>query len=309
MKIRNKRELDFVLDTKLYKERPEMVKAIREPKFTIKLVGVTHRWITHWDKEGLLFNDYEAEKWRRFNLIEYVWLKMIVQMRQFNLSLSTIKKVKEVLSQTAKHEDDDIVKSTRAVAKAYLQGKYTDQEIDSALEEFMTSDQFEKLMVASRITALEVSIIDSLLLKNHFSFLINVDGDCIPFKEKYIDEYYKDSGFTNFIRRSYISISLSQILADFIDSNDLEIVHGELCLIDNEEKELIKAVRDDGVKSVKVRINKDREIDLLEISKTEKVDKASRLIELIMNEGYQDITIKTQEGNIVFCENTRKIKL
>jgi hypothetical protein len=32
-------------------------------------------------------------------------------------------------------------------------------------------------------------------------------------------------------------------------------------------------------------------------------------LELMLREGYHDITVKTEKGKVVYCENTRKIKL
>jgi hypothetical protein len=58
-----------------------------------------------------------------------------------------------------------------------------------------------------------------------------------------------------------------------------------------------------------VRYGEDKNIDLIEIIRSEKIDKRARLIDFLMTNGYQDITIKTQNGEIVYCENKRKIMI
>ena len=40
-----------------------------------------------------------------------------------------------------------------------------------------------------------------------------------------------------------------------------------------------------------------------------KIDKESRLLEIIMKDGYQNIEIVTENGSIIKCNNTQKIKL
>ena len=72
---------------------------------------------------------------------------------------------------------------------------------------------------------------------------------------------------------------------------------------------ILKAIRQDNLKSVIVRFDNKNKINLLEETKVERIDKASRLFEMIMTKGYQDITIKTQNGEIVYCENKQKIML
>ena len=71
----------------------------------------------------------------------------------------------------------------------------------------------------------------------------------------------------------------------------------------------MEILREKNLTSVVIRFDDKDEIDLLEITNTPKVDKRSRLMELILMNGYQDITVKTQNGNIVSCKNTRKVKL
>ena len=50
-------------------------------------------------------------------------------------------------------------------------------------------------------------------------------------------------------------------------------------------------------------------MEILEITKSEKVDKGVRLMEMMLKNGYQDIVVKTANGKIVQYENTRKLKL
>ena len=55
--------------------------------------------------------------------------------------------------------------------------------------------------------------------------------------------------------------------------------------------------------------DKKSQIELIETTCEEKADNAKRLSDLIMKNGYQDITVKTQNGKVILCKNTRKVKL
>jgi len=68
-------------------------------------------------------------------------------------------------------------------------------------------------------------------------------------------------------------------------------------------------MRENDLDSVVVRYDKENQMDLMEITKIEKPDREIRLLELLLKDGYQDITLKTQQGKLVHCKNTRKVKL
>jgi hypothetical protein len=79
-----------------------------------------------------------------------------------------------------------------------------------------------------------------------------------------------------------------------------------LSLLTDEETLVLNTIRQDDLKSVIIQFDKHQKMSLLEEVKERKIDKGIRLAELILSKGYQDITIKTQDGEIVYCENKRK---
>ena len=73
----------------------KVVESINKRQFTMKDAGISSRLLNHWEKSGLLMESYEERKWKRFNLIEYTWLKIIAEMRRYDLSHEIIRKAKE----------------------------------------------------------------------------------------------------------------------------------------------------------------------------------------------------------------------
>lgn len=52
---------------------------------------VPYRVLSHWDQQQLLECERESEKgWRKFNLVEILWLQIIQELRKFGLPLSII---------------------------------------------------------------------------------------------------------------------------------------------------------------------------------------------------------------------------
>jgi hypothetical protein len=156
----------------------------------------------------------------------------------------------------------------------------------------------------------ETLVLFSLTLQTPISFLMDHSGKGIIFNPlMLVDGLYGKEETERIFTSSYVSISLTEVLAEVLMLSKVEILHGDLMLISDTEANVLQALREDGLLSVVVRFDKDHEMDFMEVKKLQKVEREARLLELILKAGYQDIIVKTQYGKVVRCENTRKIKL
>lgn len=64
----------------------------------VKLNTVTYRQLNSWEEHGLLTGEREGREWRRFSIMDALWLKIIQEVREFGLPLEKIKTAKESLS-------------------------------------------------------------------------------------------------------------------------------------------------------------------------------------------------------------------
>lgn len=299
-------ELDCFLQSEQASKFSDLSRRILEKMYSTTQVGVSHRLITYWDEKGLLPSVTNKGKWRKFSLIEYVWLKMIIELRRFHISLDIIRKMKESLFESLSAMD--YIDSPELLEEILLRIAPDDKK--EAVKQILADK--EKIYTEIQqitISPLYLLVLDAIVLKSHIAILINQDGIYIPFKEFYFEDFYKQDEFKEFIHKSYVSISITDIVSDFIVENDLEIVSGKLTILTEQEAKVIELIRQRKFRSLKVRFNKNREISLVETTETDSLDMERRLVEMIMNEGYQEIILKTEKGRLVSCENTRKIKL
>ena len=63
----------------------------------VKFNTITYRQLNSWDKEGLLSVRREGRKWRRFSIMDAVWIKLISELRDFGFSRKQLKVTKESL--------------------------------------------------------------------------------------------------------------------------------------------------------------------------------------------------------------------
>ena len=71
-----------------------------EPIMNLSVTGVPARVYFYWKKSGLIesFGADESKKgWIKINLIEYLWIKVIVILRDYGVPFEKIKETKEIM--------------------------------------------------------------------------------------------------------------------------------------------------------------------------------------------------------------------
>ena len=71
-------------------------KALNEKRF--KVAEANSRLLNHWESEGVIIdNRTDGRGWRKFSAIDLVWMQIVLYMREFNISLGTLKTIRENL--------------------------------------------------------------------------------------------------------------------------------------------------------------------------------------------------------------------
>lgn len=280
---------------------------ILERKFTIKDLGVNYRWLNHWQTKGLLFGSYDEYKWKKFNLQEYVWIKIIHKLREFNMDLETVTKVKMVLNSDITGED---LSENSEVNFNEIIAQFAPHNQKMEVAGILANLEIQKKIKETRINVLGSFILDILLLGSYYSIIINPARQILPVKYNYLELISNIPEFQNLLSGSFISISVTEILRDFILEKEIfQSYKRRLALLSDEETLVLNSIRQDDLRSVTIRFDNRNNMNLLEEIRETKIDKSTRLAELIIAKGYQDITIKTQNGDIVYCENKKKIMI
>lgn len=84
----------------LIEKNPEILKGLKEKKYTAKDTDKTFRVINFWESVGLLDNSREdsSAKWRKFSPIDVVYMHILSKLREFGLSIQQLKTVKTDLT-------------------------------------------------------------------------------------------------------------------------------------------------------------------------------------------------------------------
>ncbi len=279
---------------------------IRQPQFTISDIGVTHRWITHWDSKKLLLIDKPKRSWRTFDITEFIWLRMIVKLRALGVELDRIKMIKKVLG--ASFDWSEMISDNRAMEVARktmgedLSAEKTDSEIFNAVSESSDHPLFQIR------NWMELLTLDMLITKEPISLIVTWNGQVFPHRWTYpMPSVEPSSSLNGFYNHSFISICLNDLLAEFL-ARQTKVAHEHLPdLFSESEWRLLLEISQGNASEVIVKL-KDGNIQMLEISENVKLDRSARLGEILLNQGYQNLELKTSNGEIITARLTDKVK-
>jgi DNA-binding transcriptional MerR regulator len=290
---------------------------IKEKAFSLTDTGVSHRLITYWDEKDLLTKQNDEAKWRKFNFEELIWIRLIAKLRQLNVGVETIKDVKDLLFQDLTVSDALNYPNFNAKIDEIIEGEPDKEQLKQGIKNIdpekikgLKINFFQALLKRIYIEKINFSIIIALAESNinelsKSSSSINMT----VYSPELIEELAKTKDYFEIFSRTFISISLTELIKDSIININPVKLPPNLTFLSEDEKKILQAIRSGEYKTVTIRFNDKTLPTIMEVSEIKKIKMESRLYEILNKGSYQDVEIKTQNGEIYYCKNTRKIKL
>lgn len=290
----------------------EALAYIRERNFTNKSLGITYRELNHWSTKGLLFESNEFGKWRKFNILEMVWIELLKELRLYNFPLDTIQIIKKSLMSKFDLSavfEMDVDNNMLEVMKLNLSPE--------DCENFMSSVVDYKTLINENIineflpeNLLEPILLEAYFLKSQYRIIINHKGEVSFSKDVYMEHHLADESFNLNFERSNISISINTLISNIFQDYTKEELKLKWKLINEEEEKILDVIQSDKkMKSINIRFNDNSKIDLLQYTEELSVSPNYYLKKLILAGGYNEIKVITQKGGTVLCERTVKQKI
>ncbi len=281
----------------------ELLKQLLERKFTVKIFEkeISYRTINYWDEKGFLLTEREKADtdWRKLSFIDYIWIRLLDEVRKMGMSVELFVKnlFRELGIKTEVLEE--------------LSNKQYDNLKSLDIEKLVV--KIDKDLVTIRIALMLATIIS---YKSPLSIRLYSTGEII---EKYGNPKYigfriesnEDSESEKILKefgKNYISISISSLIADFIETKDLNNIE-TLSLLNQEEIELLKHVRNKDLKEISIVLQDGAPIklELSEISYNADINK--RIYEDMIGQDYIECTYTTNGKKQVTFKRTIKVKL
>jgi hypothetical protein len=288
---------------------PDLFDKIQEKVFLKTEIDIVYSDIKNWERFNLLSEYDESEKgnWNKISYSEYVWIKIVEQLKDFGCSNEDILLLKNHL--VSKFKVKDYLVLFNELKK--IIGDKDFEVYDQLYTELSESDPEKEF----NFNMLDILIVNVIYYGEQLSLFIRKDDSSffLPFSNTMLKEY-SNSGVTSlvddFLNFPFYNIPLSNYVSKFLSNKkESENVFFTMILSEQESK-LLKIIRKnfEKIKQLKVKY-KTGNIELVEVTTIKKVALESKIINHIKKADYKKITIDIANGNIVNFEDTEKIKL
>lgn len=293
-----------------FEDNPELFDSLRKPMFLKTELDVVYDDFVRWENNGLLLeNNIEHNSQRRYSYVEYTWVKLVEQLRNFGFDYSIIKSFKDFLNGAVDDEFYELVIKER---REELLEYYTEEEINKGL---IKDDNAEGN--SNDPTFFEGFIINAINYNDVVSLLFfhNTPSFCVPVSAEVLKEIAKhpeNSEYMEFMKKSHVSISINEIIKKFVIPNEVGDIKLQkfTSILSTEEHELLKVIRKHykGLKTVFIT-TKDDQLHRIETTNTKKAKAESMLIHHFKRGDYKSIKTIAVDGKATYIEETRKYKL
>jgi DNA-binding transcriptional MerR regulator len=288
-----------ILKEQLYaSEYPKLIDDLTLPKYTISDLKISPRDATYWDKQGVLPTVKGTGTRRKYDLTQSVWLKLVQQMRSLGIGLKTIQGLKEYLLEP-KVDLSSLSPKVIELLTAELK--------KNGLK--LTSEEYIATLLNEGLSVFQNVILATIIFRKSFHCLINKDSDFVFYDAfRHYEFLNTQPEFEDFVSKPYFSVSFSEAIkvlcSDWLHIKPLK----ELTFLSKNESKIIEMIRRKDVNSISIRY-KDGEPDLLEVEERNEISMEQRFLDVITKNGYQKISVSTQNGKIVNFENKIQMKL
>lgn len=280
----------------------ELNELIHDKQFILGDTGLTPRLLNHYAGLGLFVGEKEGKRHRRrFSFVELVWIRIIIDLREFGLSLDAIGSLKKQLIDALSWKD----------YLSILESSVPDQKDSHLIQQISKEDaeQIEAIKkelgnseLSSGISVLALLITDFVMKRKQYELKIESNGQ-LHFGDKAREDLPTPKGH-------YINLSFTEVMKQLLgDQGSLEKLP-DVKVITDQEQEVLKHIRKGNLKELTVRFNKENEISLIETKQTfNKVDVEARYMDHILKGGFHEISYITKDGKIVGFNRTTKHKV
>jgi DNA-binding transcriptional MerR regulator len=300
-------EYKCLVDNQYIEDYPSLDKHLTTPRFTINQLGVNARDATYWDSKGILPKLKNTNTTRRkYTLIQAVWIKIIQQLRSFDVSLNLIKKYKDSILENEINVGELI---EREEVKKLIEKIAQQQGHLKEFQNLMNSQDFVDELNRSNINNFELIVKSTIVFKRDFSLILTPDGTNLPYcYDKHAQFKEQIEGFDELMKSPHIVISISAAIRELIDDWHEKPWFDDISLITREEQQILKILREE--RTVELQIFKSGNKPERVIQTSEKpLDAIKEFSKQIIGNGYQEMSVKIRGGKPVLFKNSVSIKL
>jgi hypothetical protein len=284
--------LEDYLDTRSMDKAAELYEVISRPTLKVRDTGISYRTINHWDEMKLIrFNKNVSDGNRFFSFSDWLWIKVVEQLRSFGISLPIIQKIAHEIYTSLPYSE---------MVEGFLQNPFALNTLNNfSIEdkegflEFLQSGEYKKVdELGLSFNALHLLIAETILSNKPSTLIVFNDGEWFPyFKEKeslYPDELLHKKDFSSQVR-----INLSDLIYSAIKQDSLLSYTRDMQLFLPVEQQLIDIVKSGRYQKILVLLKSKKHLPI-EITKSKEA--LSQLLIVFHEKKYREFILTDNKG-------------
>ena len=268
--------------------------------FTFKDLPQTYREVAVLESVGVLDRVGAESKWRKFNLIEFIWLNIVDELRTIGVNYPVIKSLKEKIHETFGFN------FLLSLVEANLQEveKSADKESFEQLKDFLSSKERKDVRNDEGISILYLMVIECLVNKAPLSVTLFSNGDWLSGNEKKSE--YSTAQLERLAYDTHVKVSLAKIIKNFLSSPQANFVLPQLKVLTDNEIKILEIINSGDYETVAINFQNKK---MKSMRLVKEYDVKKKLVDIIRESGYQDISVTSHNGLVTRIQNTLKVKL
>lgn len=270
--------------------------------FTPKDLDVSYTNLNYWDKQGILSSNRKGEtSWRNFNFIDYVWIRVISELRKVGAPVELIRGWKNQLF-SGVITDSSFLEQLKANEKALKSALNFGEKVNRmVIDEMKSWKKFDQKMAKKNgLTFFSYGVVHAISTRSHVAILFFSDGG----SALWFDNLSKTTN-QEYVKRvnmqTHVRVSISSIISDFLLDERSTFLMEQIPILNVNEIRLLELINSGKYESIKINF-KDKKADSVEY--TQKQCSRKKIVEVINENKYQNIEIKVHKGFVTIIENT-----
>ena len=251
-------------------------------------------------QDRLLVSHRTGESKRpKSGFVDYVWLKIAEQLGSIGISKSLLQKIKnEIFQEVNTEEIYQLIKETKGIIDELPNGEQKNQLIS-----YLDSGLTPKKSIC--ISLLQLLICETIFDRVPVSLIIFTNGNWLPWYEDRPDAY-SDQDRHSMAYHTHVTVSITEIIEEFLYSDQSTFILPKLYKLSSSEQKLLNIIHSGAYESITIHF-KEQKMKSLEMVKAQPVKR--RIADILSENGYQEIVIKSHQGMVSTIKNTVKMKL
>ena len=292
-------DLTSFFGTEILEKAGELYDQIETPIIKGVQLGIPLRNLNH--LVYMLGENPENLSRKKYSFVEFIWIKIVEQLRATGVNFSTIASFKSKFLEPIKLIG--ILSKTEQVLNFIEDLKLPKSEKEQLIK-FMASPEYKNTGEVN-FTLLHIMVIESLIKKTPLSIALFSDATFLII-DKSKEHFYTEDEKEKLLFETHVVVSISAILKKFFLSRLATFVVPEIKLLSYGENKLFEVIRTGEYDSIIIHF-KDKKANSLELIKSE--DTHQKIYDILNKGQYGEILIKKHKGIVTKIENNIKVNL